>query len=184
MHQLHDRGKNFEERTGILFIGNFEHPPNTDAMEFFLDEIFPNVQQGNPDIRIKIVGDHVPGHLKSRAAANVEFTGFVSDIAPLFHNIRLSIAPLRYGAGVKGKINSSMAYGVPAVVSNMAAEGMNLVHGEDILIADDPQDFAREILRLYEDKGLWESLSDAGRKNIENHFSFAVAENQLKEVLG
>jgi len=184
VHQLHDRGKNFEERTGILFIGNFEHPPNTDAMEFFLDEIFPNVQQGNPDIRIKIVGGHVPGHLKSRAAANVEFTGFVSDIAPLFHNIRLSIAPLRYGAGVKGKINSSMAYGVPAVVSTMAAEGMNLVHGEDILIADDPHDFAREILRLYEDKGLWESLSDAGRKNIENHFSFAVAENQLKEVLG
>lgn len=183
VHHLHGRGENFENRSDILFIGNFEHPPNTDAMEFFLDEIFPIIQQGNPDIKIKIVGGHVPGHLKSRASESIEFTGFVADITPLFDNIRISIAPLRYGAGVKGKINSSMAYGVPAVVTSMAAEGMSLVHGQDILIADEPADFASEILRLYDDKTLWEALSAAGRNNIETHFSFAAAEAQLREVL-
>ena len=183
VHHLHAKGESFENRSDILFIGNFEHPPNTDAMEFFLDEIFPIIQQGNPGIKVKIVGGHVPGHLKSRASGSIEFTGFVSDITPLFNNIRISIAPLRYGAGVKGKINSSMAYGVPAVVTSMAAEGMNLVHGQDILIADEPADFASEILRLYDDRALWEALSEAGRKNIETHFSFAAAEAQLSEVL-
>ena len=183
IHHLHSKGESFENRSDILFIGNFEHPPNTDAMEFFLDEIFPIIQRGNPDIKVKIVGGHVPGHLKARASGNIEFTGFVSDITPLFDNIRISIAPLRYGAGVKGKINSSMAYGVPAVVTSMAAEGMSLAHGQDILIADEPADFASEILRLYDDRTLWEALSEAGRNNIETHFSFAAAEAQLRKVL-
>lgn len=183
IHANHDGGAAFGERRDMLFIGNFEHPPNTDAMEFFLDEIFPLVETANPDIKLKIVGGHVPSHLKARAKDNIEFTGFVEDISELFDSIRLSIAPLRYGAGVKGKINSSMSYGVPAVVSTIAAEGMNLVHEQDILIADQPEDFAREILKLYDDENLWLALSKAGKENIEKHFSFATAEAQLKAVL-
>jgi GT2 family glycosyltransferase len=183
IHQSYQTGKPFGERQDILFIGNFEHPPNTDAMIWFLDEVFPLVQDGNSDITLKIVGGHVPQQLQALASKHVDITGFVDDIQPLFDNIRLSIAPLRYGAGVKGKINSSMSYGVPMVVSTIAAEGMNLIHGEDILIADAPEDMAREILRLYDDEGLWQALSESGKRNIEQHFSFAVAEAQLRDVL-
>ena len=183
VHETHATGKKFNERKDMLFIGNFEHPPNTDAMVFFLDEVFPLVHKENPDLNLLIVGGHVPSHLKSRATEQIQFTGFVTDITPLFDNIRLSIAPLRYGAGVKGKINSSMSYGVPAVVTSMAAEGMNLIHGKDILIADEAEDFAREILRLYEDETLWQKLSAAGKENIETHFSFSAAEKQLREIL-
>lgn len=183
IHANHDAGAAFRDRRDMLFIGNFEHPPNTDAMEFFLDEIFPLVEKANPDIKLKIVGGHVPSQLKARAKENIEFTGFVEDITELFNTIRLSIAPLRYGAGVKGKINSSMSYGVPMVVSTIAAEGMSLVHEQDILIADQPEDFAREILKLYDDENLWLALSKAGKENIERHFSFATAEAQLKTVL-
>ncbi len=183
VHAIHETKGTFAERRDMLFIGNFEHPPNTDAMLYFLDDIFPLVLAKNPTLRLHIVGGHVPGHLKARASDNVIFTGFVSDIAPLFDNIRLSIAPLRYGAGVKGKINSSLSFGVPMVVTPMAAEGMGLVHGQDILVADTPEAFAGEILRLHDDEALWIALSKAGKENIESHFSFAVAERQLREVL-
>ena len=183
VHEIHETKGSFAERRDMLFIGNFEHPPNMDAMLYFLEDIFPLVLAKNPALRLHIVGGHVPGNLKARASDNVIFSGFVSDIAPLFDNIRLSIAPLRYGAGVKGKINSSLSFGVPMVVTSMAAEGMGLVHGKDILVADTPEAFAAEILRLHDDEALWSALSKAGKANIESHFSFAVAERQLREVL-
>lgn len=183
IHEPEEAGPPFGERRDMLFIGNFEHPPNTDAMNFFLDEVFSLVLEQQPDLKLYIVGGHVPSHLKARAGDNVVFTGMVADIRPLFDGVKLSIAPLRYGAGVKGKINTSMAFGVPAVVTSVAAEGMNLVHGKDILVADAPADFAREILRLYGDETLWRSLAEAGRRNIEEHFSFAAAEAQLRAVL-
>ncbi len=183
VHETHETKGSFAERRDMLFIGNFEHPPNTDSMLYFLDDIFPRVLAKNPTLRLHVVGRHVPGNLKARASENVIFSGFVSDIAPMFDSIRLSIAPLRYGAGVKGKINSSLSYGVPMVVTSIAAEGMGLVHGKDILVADSPEDFAGEILRLYEDEKLWIALSSAGKENIESHFSFALAERQLREIL-
>lgn len=167
----------------MLFIGNFEHPPNSDAMQYFLDQIFPLVHAQNRDIKLLIVGGHVPASIKARASDRVIITGFVADIEPLFNDIRISIAPLRYGAGVKGKINSSMSFGVPMVVSPIAAEGMNLEHEKDILIAEQPEDVAREILRLYSDQDLWQKLSDAGKHNIDEHFSFTAAEAQLRAVL-
>jgi O-antigen biosynthesis protein len=183
IHQIYATGKSFQDRTNMLFIGNFEHPPNTDAMRFFLDEVFPIVHKQNPDLKLLIVGGHVPASIKARASEHIIITGFVEEIEPIFNDIRISIAPLRYGAGVKGKINSSMSFGVPMVVSTIAAEGMNLVHDSDILIADEPEDIAREILRLYSDAALWQSLSEAGKQNIEEHFSFATAEAQLRAVL-
>ncbi len=183
VHQTYTTGKPFSDRQHMLFIGNFEHPPNSDAMEFFLDRIFPLVQAKNPDIKLLIVGGHVPASIKARASDQVIITGFVADIEPLFNDIRISIAPLRYGAGVKGKINSSMSFGVPMVVSPVAAEGMNLKHEKDILIAEQPEEFAREILRLYSDHALWQTLSEAGKHNIDEHFSFAAAEAQLRAVL-
>ena len=183
IHPVHPTAGGFADRRDMLFIGNFEHPPNTDAMQWFLDEIHPLVLAQNPAIRLHIVGGHVPERLKSRASDTVVFDGFISDIKPLFAGIRLSIAPLRYGAGVKGKINSSLSYGVPMVATSMAVEGMGLAHERDILVADSPADFAAQILRLYTDESLWNTLSAAGKENIEKHFSFAVAEEQLRNVL-
>ncbi|MFT5320655.1 MAG: GT2 family glycosyltransferase [Pseudohongiellaceae bacterium] len=183
IHHTYATGKSFQERANMLFIGNFEHPPNTDAMVFFLDNVFPIVHKQNPELKLLIVGGHVPASIKARANEHIVITGFVEEIEPIFNDIRISIAPLRYGAGVKGKINSSMSFGVPMVVSTVAAEGMNLVHDTDILIADEPEEFAKEIMRLYSDAALWQSLSEAGKQNIEEHFSFATAEAQLRAVL-
>ncbi len=183
IHQNQETVFGFHERIDILFIGGFEHMPNVDAMEFFIKEIFPTLHALKPDIKLLIVGSHLPEKIAAYASSHIIIKGFVPDIKPVFDHIRLSIAPLRYGAGVKGKINTSMTYGVPVVATSVAAEGMKLEHGRDILIADEPEEFARQIIRAYDDEQLWTSLSNAGKANIEEHFSFSVAERQLNDIL-
>lgn len=183
IHSVHGRSKSWAERKDILFIGSFEHPPNVDAMHYFIDEVFPLLHRQKPDLRVKIIGPHPPKTLLNKASSHIIFTGFVEDIAPYFHDIRLSIAPLRYGAGVKGKVNSSMSYGVPVIASPIAAEGMGLEHGTDVIIADGAMDFANAIARVYDDETLWLRLSNGGLANLQRHFSFDVAIAQMREIL-
>lgn len=183
IHAAEGRQAPYGERCDILFIGSFEHPPNADAMHWFIDTIFPLLHKRKPELKLKIVGGNAPKNLLAKGNSHIEFTGFVEDIGPLFNGIRLSIAPLRFGAGVKGKINSSMSYGVPVIASSVAAEGMGLVHGVDVLIADDAEGFASLIVQAYDDEQLWLRLSDAGLANIERCFSFEVAAQQLREIL-
>jgi O-antigen biosynthesis protein len=183
IHSVHGCAKPWAERRNILFIGTFEHPPNIDAMHYFIDEVLPLLLQKQRDIKLSIIGAHAPSSLLAKAGPHVEFLGFVPDIAPMFASVRLSIAPLRYGAGVKGKLNSSMSYGVPVVASPIAAEGMGLTHEKDVLIADTPAAFADAIVRAYNDAALWQRLSQASLANIESNFSFALATEQLRQVL-
>lgn len=183
IHQNQETVYGYQERKDILFIGGFEHRPNADAMEFFINEIFPILHSLKTDLKLLIIGSNIPPKIAAHASSHIIIKGFVSDIKPIFDRIRLSIAPIRYGAGVKGKINTSMTYGVPVVATTVAAEGMNLTHDKDILIADTPEDFARQIVRAYDDEQLWISLSNSGKVNIEEHFSFAVAERQLRNIL-
>jgi glycosyltransferase involved in cell wall biosynthesis len=110
--------------------------------------------------------------------------GFLPTLDEMLDRCRLSVAPLRYGAGVKGKVNQSMAHGQPVVATTVAAEGMYLKHEVDVLVADDAEAFAREVIRLYTDEALWTRLADGGLANIATHFSFAAATQALRRVLG
>jgi glycosyltransferase involved in cell wall biosynthesis len=152
-------------------------------MHHFINDIFPLLQEQRPGIKLIVVGSAPPRTLVAKGGPLIEFRGFVEDIEPVFNSVRLSIAPLRYGAGVKGKINSSMSYGVPVVASPVAAEGMGLEHNVDVLIADSPADFANAIVQAYDDEQMWNRLSDAALANLERHFSFAVATEQLRAIL-
>ncbi|MGB0070627.1 MAG: glycosyltransferase, partial [Isosphaeraceae bacterium] len=96
---------------------------------------------------------------------------------------RLSVAPIRYGAGVKGKVNQSMSFGVPAVVTRVAAEGMYLVHEQNALIADDPEGFADAVVRLWTEPEIWHRLSVNGRENLREHFSVEAAGRRIDELL-
>ena len=97
---------------------------------------------------------------------------------------RVSVAPLRYGAGVKGKVNMAMSYGLPVVATPMAVEGMHLVQGDEVLVAADAGAFAAAVLRLYGDEALWQRLSRGGLANVQRHFSFAAAQQALQRILG
>jgi glycosyltransferase involved in cell wall biosynthesis len=184
IHQIHPTGPSFEDRRDILFIGAFAHPPNTDAVRWLAAEILPRVRAELGDLCCHVIGTDPPSEIRSLGGAALTVHGYVPDVAPYFRNCRLSVAPLRYGAGVKGKINQSLAYGLPVVATTAAVEGMYLIDGQSALIADDAASFAAAVVRLYNDSALWRKLSAAGIEVMEQHFSFGAAQHALVELLG
>lgn len=171
IHPLHDRGLPFAERRHLLFIGNLAHRPNGDAVHYFMREIFPSVRERLPGVRVYVVGDNVPPEVAAYAGADAEVTGYVPDAAPFFEGARVFVAPLRFGAGVKGKVGEALSYGLPVVTTSVGAEGFGLRDGEEALIADDPREFAAAVVRLYSDGELWRRLADSGYRHVEKNFT-------------
>lgn len=183
IYELQDGGKPFDERSGLVFIGGFRHPPNTDAIIWYATEVLPLVRERLPGVKTYVVGGDVPLSLKALAADDLVFTGYVPDVAPYLTGCRLSISPLRYGAGVKGKVNHAMSYGLPVVATSPSIEGMHLTEGSDVLVGDTPEAFADAVARAYNDRQLWHALADGGQANIRTHFSRAGALRALTRLL-
>ena len=138
----------FDEREDIVFIGGFAHAPNVDAVLYFAQRDPASVLRATS--RGRVQGDRsraAPGD-RQLESPQIQVLGYVPDVKPIFDRARVSVAPLRFGAGVKGKVNHSMALGVPAVVTSLAAEGMYLEHEQNAMIADDPQSFADAVVRV------------------------------------
>lgn len=171
------------DREGILFVGGYRHPPNIDAATFYAREIVPHLCELLPGVTSYLAGSHAPESLLKLSGPGVEFLGFVPDIEAWLGRVRLSVSPLRYGAGVKGKVNQSMALGVPVVATSASVEGMHLVDGSEVIVADEPRAFAEAVAKVYQDEALWKRLSAGGIANIERHFSRAVARGALERTL-
>ena len=182
VHKVYGCQRPFSERSGILFIGSFSHHPNVDGMAHFHEEIYPILRAKMPDLKITIIGSHPPDWLKRSSTDNFIVTDYVPDIVPYFNQCKLSIAPLRYGAGVKGKVLLSLSQGVPVVASTTAAEGIPVINGRDILIADSPENFCKSIFKLYSRELLWKKLSANGIEIIDRHFSFVTARMRLIDI--
>jgi GT2 family glycosyltransferase/glycosyltransferase involved in cell wall biosynthesis len=170
----------FELRKDLLFIGGFQHPPNIDAVLFFLKEIYPLLIEHLTDAKFYIIGDKVPPEIVALANENIIVAGLQRDVRPFFDSVKLSVAPLRFGAGVKGKINQSMAFGVPVVATSVAVEGAGLLNGEEILVADAPEDFAKAIVALYQSGELWKKISENGLKKTRALYSTDAARTKLE----
>ena len=175
--------KSFAERDGILFIGGFRHPPNLDAVIWYCEQVLPIIRQKAPGLVTTLIGSNAPPSLQKFAATDFVIAGFVHNVSPYYQSARLSISPLRYGAGVKGKINISMQYGVPVVATTVSVEGMFLRDGTDALVADTPEAFADAVIRGHADEALWNALSKASLVNIETYFSSRCAREALAGVL-
>jgi glycosyltransferase involved in cell wall biosynthesis len=173
----------FGLRQDFLFIGGFEHTPNVDAMLWFCGEIMPKILKELPDATFHIIGSKMPESVRDLAGDHVVIHGYLENVDRLFESCLISVAPLRFGAGVKGKVNQSMSFGVPVVSTSIGAEGMHLTHEKNILLADGPREFAQQVIRLHRDQQLWTTLSQNGLKNIEEHFSRAAASRSLEELL-
>ncbi len=172
----------FVQRKGIGFIGGFAHMPNVDAIRYFLQEIWPHVQLALPDCIFSIVGSDAPADL-AEGSNNVRVLGHLPDIEPWFESQRLTIAPLRFGAGAKGKVASSVAHGVPCIVTSVAAEGMSFGDQEGVLIGDTPAAFADAIIAAYTDETRWQNLSSAGLAYAEQTLSLGAWQERLEEVV-
>jgi glycosyltransferase involved in cell wall biosynthesis len=183
IHELRDRGKPFAERRDLLFIGNLAHRPNDDAVLFFMQEVYPRLQQTLANVRLDIIGDNPSADIAAYNSEAVRIRGYVPDIEPYLLDRRVFIAPLRFGAGIKGKVGEAMAHGIPVVTTSIGAEGFGLTHGFDVMIADDPAGFAAAIAQLYSQKELWETIAQNSRLRIEQHFTPEVIAETINNSL-
>ena len=177
-------GRPYAERSGLLFVGGHRHPPNTDAVRWLLDDIFPRIKAHLPDVQLHLAGPDMPDDLRllAEGSGGVVLHGHVPDLEPLLQGCRVAVAPLRFGAGVKGKINLSMARGQPVITTSCGAEGMHLRPGVDVLVADDPGAFADATAKLYRDPVSWQSIAENGRDSVRRHFSFDAARVALRQT--
>jgi len=184
VHEIAGRRAGFAAREGLVFVGGFGHPPNEDAVRWLVESIYSRIRAQRPDITLHLIGDIPEAARPALSGEGIRIHGRVADLAPWMDGCRVALAPLRYGAGVKGKVNMAMSYGLPVVATSIAAEGMRLVDGDNALLADDPDAFAQAVLRVYDDETLWLRLSERGLDNVREHFSFDAARATLQRALG
>lgn len=145
--------KEFDDRKNLLFIGSVHHP-NIDAVYFLANKILPLIWKELPDLKLNIIGN-IEEKITDINHPNIIFHGFVPDILPHFLNNRIMVAPLRYGAGVKGKIGQAFEFYLPVITSSIGAEGMLSEKGDNMILADSAEDFAKKTIELYTNKNLW-----------------------------
>jgi glycosyltransferase involved in cell wall biosynthesis len=174
----------FGQRSGLMFIGGFRHKPNEDAVIHFVNDILPGIVETLPNVIFYIIGSDMPASIQALHSANVEPVGFVPDVAPYFESCRLFVAPLRFGAGMKGKVGQSMSHGLPVVATSIGVEGMGLRHEKHVLIANAAQDFAAAVVRLYNDENLWNTLSVESFSHLEANYSVAAVRKQMAGIFG
>jgi len=176
--------RSYSQRRDILFIGSFPHKPNIDAVVYFAESVFPIIKRHIPDICFKVIGANPPEEVNRLASIpGIEILGFVKDLEPVFADIRLTVAPLRYGAGIKGKIGTSLCYGVPCVATSMAVEGMGLTAGLNVLVGDCPEAFAAAVCDAYLNAELWQTLSSEGYKFAIENYSIDVIRERVRNLL-
>jgi len=173
----------FAQRKGLLFIGSFLHPPNAAAVVHFVSEIFPLIQEELPGVHFYVVGTRPGEDVRSLASESITVTGWVKDISPYLERCRVAVAPLTYGAGLKGKVGHTMGSGLPTVMTPVAAEGMNLTDGVDAFIAEDPLEFATKVVRLHEDEQLWTAMRENGIRHIERELSPRIVKERVIRAL-
>jgi GT2 family glycosyltransferase/glycosyltransferase involved in cell wall biosynthesis len=171
-----------KDRADLLFVGNFRHVPNVDAVTWFVSAVLPLVRASVPDVKVRLVGPYAPAEVQALADDGIEVTGQIPDLAPVYARARVVIAPLRFGAGVKGKVAEALEHGVPVVGTAVAVEGMGLRAGREVAVADDPATMAAAIVTLLRDDQEWSRLAGSGQQVLVERFSAARARAVLDEV--
>jgi O-antigen biosynthesis protein len=176
----------FGERRGILFVANFNHPPNLDAFTFFCDEILPQIDS-------KLLAQHpfyVVGHRPpltvleyAQASPHVNVVGWVPSVVPYLQHARVTVVPMRYGAGTKTKLLQALMVHTPTVTTTPGIEGLAVVPDRHVLLADDGPGFARAVERLLTDSKLWSELAKRGSEEVAKRHRLDAVRERLLEVL-
>jgi len=175
--------KGFKERRNVVFVGGYQHPPNVDAVKYFVQEVMPFLRRRIKGVCFYAVGSKTPVEIEALSSEDVIVAGYVEDLSTLLDEMRVAVSPLRFGAGIKGKIGTSLAVGLPMVATSLAAEGMSLRDGENILVADGAEALAEAVARLYEDEGMWEKVSRNGLEFAAKAWGGETAWTSLYNIL-
>ncbi len=176
------KSNSVNERKFVTFVGGFSHIPNVDGILWFTQSIWPKIQSEYPELELKIIGSNPPEQIKNLSSDTVEVTGYLSDqmLEEYYSKTRVVVAPLRYGAGVKGKIIEAIAHGIPTVTTSIGAEG--ITDSEHLLAVQDDEDlFAQSVLQLIRDNELWSRTRQACIDYSKDNFSIKSAEQILTQ---
>lgn len=181
IHEPIETSPDLAGRAGVLFVGGYQHLPNIDAAVWATTEIMPLVRESTPGAALRLVGSNMTAEVAALAGTFVEASGWEPDLIPVYRGARVVIAPLRYGAGVKGKVVEAIQHGVPVVGTSIAFEGIGLVDG--VVVADNAVDLAAAVARLLTDDDLWRRTAGSGQASVARQFSSSAARRVLEEVL-
>lgn len=171
-----------EAEKKILLMGGMEYLPNLDSANYFLGEIFPAVISGMSDVRLDVVGRELWRIAGRDALKGVEFHENVPDVLPFFRGADLLVVPLRYGAGTRIKILEAMAAGLPVVTTSKGCEGLPVIHGEHVLIADSPESFASSVRVAIEDRAMRDRLVSNARALVETRYSWERILGEMEQA--
>ena len=157
VHRLQISGDE-AKKNSLVFVGGFGHDPNIDAVLFFCRDVLPLIRREIPDVTFTVVGSHPPEEIRALANDSVCVEGYVPSTTPYLHGSYVSVAPLRFGSGMKGKVGEAMAHGIPVVTTSVGAQGMNLVNRKTTIIADAPADMSKGIIELLQNDVLYKTL--------------------------
>lgn len=166
----------------LVFTGTLQYIPNYDAMHYFIDDILPIIKKSIPDIKLNIVGKNPPKNLIKKSSDNIKITGYVDDVRPYVQNATLFIVPLRMGSGTRLKILEAFAMKKPVISTTIGAEGLNLINGEHALIADKPEEFAEQVIRLLKDISLQKKLVTNSYELVKTIYDWDIIGKRLNTV--
>jgi len=163
----------------LIFVGWGQYDPNVDAVRYFAREVLPLVLKEMPESRFLVIGGDYPEDVHQLHGGAIEILGRVPETAPYLRDAHVSVAPLRYGSGVKGKIGEALSHGIPVVTTSVGLEGFGLTTGENVLSGDTPAEFAAHIVNLLRDPVLHGKISRAGWEFLHGRFSDVAVRKQV-----
>ncbi|MGI9532631.1 glycosyltransferase [Lutimonas sp.] len=171
----------FEDRKNFMSLGNFKHKPNVDAVRFLRENIWPQIRKKLPKSDIHIYGAYVPEGIRQLESKKLGFIvkGWISDKSEAYVNYKVCLAPLRFGAGQKGKLLDAMVFGTPSVTSSVGAEGMSVAEQWNGYVTDNDQEFIEKAVSLHQHQELWEEAQSKGRQILNNNFNKSVFEKMF-----
>jgi glycosyltransferase involved in cell wall biosynthesis len=166
-----------------VFVGNFNHTPNEDAVLHFHRDILPLLWQQQPELQFHVVGANPPNSLRALASPHVVIHGFIDDLDRFLMGMQVSVVPLRFGAGMKGKVGSALRLGLPVVSTSIGVEGMPVQSGQEVIVADEPEAMATAILDVLTNPALWQQLSQNGQTFASHQWGERASYEGLRAIL-
>ncbi|MCL4294784.1 MAG: glycosyltransferase [Anaerolineae bacterium] len=171
------------KKGNLVFVGSMQYEPNADAVLYFCKEILPLIKQHRPDVHFHVVGWGPPPEIIAlNNDPNITVTGFVDDVRPYVADSMVAVVPLRFGSGIRNKILEAWATARPVVSTTLGAEGLAVQHGENILLADEPNQFAQSVLSLLDDQQQRIRLAQAGRRSVESKYAWSEISQQYNAI--
>ncbi|MDQ3021782.1 MAG: glycosyltransferase family 4 protein [Bacteroidota bacterium] len=174
-------GHDYQINNRLIFTGNMEYFPNSDAAIYFSKEILPEILKKYPEVKFYIVGQNPPKKVMELQSDNIIITGFVKSMADEYRASSIAVSPVRVGAGTLNKVLEPMAMGLPVVSSPIGFEGIGAMHGEEIILAKDKKEFVNSIINLLADQSFRQYIGEGGKNLVTRNFGWNAVSEKLED---